>query len=124
VKNNYQNTSLSSGLLSRVNYEIAKQKDGIRKSIFLKRLRRALRVVMQSEGYTLDASLVLKEIDKHPQIAHRTLDLLCPGSAHATLKMLFNYADLLEHTRNYAEQYCSENSINLNESRVYWKKTL
>lgn len=121
VKNNNSLSSFSE-LLSRINYETVKQKKDGTKSILLQRLLKALRLVMQSRDYSLDATLVLKEIDKHPETARRTLDLLCPTSGYTKLKMLFNYDDLFEHIKNYVKEYSSENPENLCDAQGLLEK--
>ncbi|MPZ05034.1 MAG: hypothetical protein GEU26_01210 [Nitrososphaeraceae archaeon] len=93
----------SRSLISRVLLELAKQqgKKAKTKSDLLAQTREALRAVLMSKDYTLDASSLLKEIDTHPETARRFLDDLCPTSDYEPLWKLFNYEEIVHHIETY-----------------------
>ena len=114
------------GLISRVISEKAKQEEDKKTSDFLVQLIKALRAILKSKNYTLDASSLLKMIDKHPEPSHRTLDLLCPTSDYQTLAMLFNYKQVLNHVERYIkEQYYGDvERLNGHRSRTTIEKDM
>jgi hypothetical protein len=86
-------------------YEIVKQNEEKRPSDFLMHLRKALRTVLRSKDYTLDASLLLKEINTHPDTARKVLELLCPISDYKALRKLFNYEEMIDHIMTYIKDH-------------------
>lgn len=97
--------ALEPGFISQAESKKGQQRKVSKNQTLLK----ALRAVLRSENYTLDATSLLDKIDKHPETARRILDGLCPTSDYAALMKLFNYDGMLDHIKTYINDQLNGN---------------